>query len=120
SFIIPIIILAIPIFDTLFAILRRAYNKESIMQADRKHIHYQLIDAGYSHRQTVLIIYTFSALFGIMGVLFSKATLTFSFVIAAFIILLLHPFAEVAGLVFNGQRPVLNFILKPFQRKTKK
>lgn len=120
SFIIPIIILAIPIFDTLFAIFRRAYHKESIMQADRKHIHYQLIDAGYGHRQTVFIIYIFSALFGLMGILFSEVSLTFSFIIAAVIILLLYLFAEIAGLVFNGQRPLFNRLIKPFKRKKTK
>ena len=117
SFIIPIIILAIPIFDTVFAILRRAYNNESIMQADRKHIHYQLIDSGYSHRQTVLIIYAFSALFGLLGILFSKVSFEVSFLIVALIYLLLHLFAEMAGLVLGGKRPLINFITKPFRGK---
>jgi len=116
SFIIPIIILAIPIFDTLFAIVRRAYNKESIMQPDRKHIHYQLLDVGYSHRQTVLIIYAFSALFGLMAILFSEASLQVSILIAVFILLLLHLFAEMAGLVFNGKRPVLDLFARIFRR----
>jgi len=116
GFIIPIIILAIPIFDTLFAIVRRAYNKESIMQPDRKHIHYQLLDSGYSHRQTVLIIYAFSALFGLMAILFSEASLQLSVLIAVFILLLLHLFAEMAGLVFNGKRPILNLLGRIFQR----
>src|SRR5690625_69592 len=62
SFIIPVIVLAVPIFDTFFAIVRRIHNKESIMMPDNKHIHYQLIRAGYSHRTTVLIIYGFSAI----------------------------------------------------------
>src|SRR5699024_12004119 len=38
SFIIPIVILAVPIFDTLFAIVRRALNKQRIMAPDNKHI----------------------------------------------------------------------------------
>src|SRR5699024_1380392 len=40
SFIVPIIVLAVPIFDTIVAIVRRMYNKESIMAADNKHLHY--------------------------------------------------------------------------------
>lgn len=119
SFIISIIILAIPIFDTLFAIVRRAYNRQSIMKPDRKHVHYQLIDLGYSHRQTVLIIYVFSALFGVMGILFSEVSRTLSIVIAAFIILLLHLFAEISGIVFGGRRPLSNLITKPFRKKPK-
>lgn len=63
SFIIPIIIIAVPIFDTIFAIIRRLINKQSIGQADRKHIHYRLIEMGYSHQTAVLIIYAFSGFF---------------------------------------------------------
>src|SRR5699024_8962026 len=92
SFIIPVIVLAVPIFDTLFAIVRRAYNKEPIMMPDNKHIHYQLIATGFSHRKTVLIIYAFSALFGTMAILFSYASLTTALVITFLVLLLLQIF----------------------------
>ncbi|AVR00527.1 undecaprenyl-phosphate alpha-N-acetylglucosaminyl 1-phosphate transferase [Oceanobacillus iheyensis] len=117
SFIIPIIVLAVPIFDTLFAIVRRAYNKENIMMADNKHVHYQLLHAGYSHRTTVLIIYGFSALFGAMAILFSNANITISFVITLFVLALLHIFAELAGIVMGGKRPVLDSIGRLFKKK---
>lgn len=114
SFIIPIIVLAVPIFDTLFAIVRRAYNKESIMMADNKHIHYRLIEAGYSHRKTVLIIYAFSALFGAMAIIFSNASITTSLIVTIFILLLLHIFAEFAGLVLGGKRPIVGWLGRIF------
>jgi len=112
SFIIPIIVLAVPIFDTLTAIIRRAYNKENIMMADNKHLHYQLIGAGYSHRKTVLIIYAFSALFGVLAILFSYSTTLISLIITAVVIFLLHIFAELAGIVMGGKRPVVNRLRK--------
>lgn len=118
SFIIPIIVLAVPIFDTLFAIVRRLLRKESIMMADNKHIHYQLLFAGFSHRKAVLIMYGFSAVFGVLAILFSKASLSLSFVITLLILFLLHIFAEIVGLVMNGKRPVLNLLLKPFRRRS--
>jgi len=120
SFIIPVIVLAIPIFDTLTAIVRRLYNKESIMMADNKHIHYQLIQGGYSHRKTVLIIYAFSALFGFLAILFSYSTTLVSLLITIVVIFGLHVFAELAGIVMGGKRPVVSFlrrILRKFQRK---
>lgn len=117
SFIIPIIVLAVPIFDTLFAILRRAINKESIMMADNKHVHYQLINAGYSHRTAVLIIYAFSALFGTMAILFSNASITTSLIITFFVLLLLQIFAEIAGVVLGGKRPMLDLLKKPFAKR---
>lgn len=110
SFIIPIIVLAVPIFDTLFAIVRRALNKENIMKPDNKHIHYRLLEAGFSHRQTVLIIYGFSALFGVLAILFSNASVSLLLFITALVLLLLHLFAELAGIVFGGKRPILDML----------
>ncbi|WP_182199836.1 glycosyltransferase family 4 protein [Paraliobacillus salinarum] len=112
SFIIPIILLAVPIFDTLFAIIRRALNKEKIMQPDKKHIHYQLLAAGYSHRETVLIIYGFSTVFGALAILFSDASLSLKLLIAFILIFMLYIFAEIVGLAGKGQRSVLNYSKK--------
>lgn len=117
SFIIPVIVLAVPIFDTLFAIVRRAYNKEHIMLADNKHIHYRLIKAGYSHRKSVLIIYGFSALFGSMAILFSNAKLYVTVIIVFLVLLIVHIFSEFAGLVLNGKRPIVDSVKKLITRK---
>ncbi|MHA6250704.1 glycosyltransferase family 4 protein [Oceanobacillus sp. CAU 1775] len=108
SFVVPIIVLALPIFDTIVSIVRRAYNKESIMAADNKHLHYQLIGAGYSHRKTVLIFYLFSGVFGGLAILFSTVSAKFSIVVTIFVLLFLHILAELAGLVMGGKRPVVN------------
>lgn len=120
SFIIPVIVLAVPIFDTLFAIVRRAYNKENIMRADNKHIHYQLLRQGYSHRKTVLILYVFSALFGMMAILLSNASITTAFVITLIVLILLHILAEIMGLVMGGKKPVIQMLRKMFRRRQRR
>ncbi|MEJ8767025.1 MraY family glycosyltransferase [Oceanobacillus sp. HCA-5259] len=112
SFVVPIIVLAIPIFDTLVAIVRRAYNKKSIMTADNKHIHYQMIRAGYSHRQTVLIMYVFGAVFGGLAILFSTVSTKFSLVVSIFVLFFLHIISELAGIVLGGKRPVIDYLRK--------
>lgn len=117
SFIIPVIVLAVPIFDTLFAIYRRAKNKEKIMQPDNKHIHYRLIEAGFSHRQTVLIIYAFSVLFGGLAILFNYVQETTLIVVVILVYLVLHIFAELAGIVLGGKRPIIDGFLKLIRRK---
>lgn len=53
----PMIALGVPLFDTVFAFARRALKGHSPFQSDRGHIHHRLIDAGYSHRQAVLLLY---------------------------------------------------------------
>ena len=59
----PIFLLAIPIMDTLFAILRRVINKKPIGEPDMQHLHHQLLKLNLSHRNTVLVIYFIDILF---------------------------------------------------------
>ena len=68
SFVVPFLILGLPIFDTLFAIIRRVKNKKPIMSPDRGHLHHKLVDMGFSQKQAVAILYVISSLLGITGV----------------------------------------------------
>ncbi len=70
SLIIPIIILAIPIFDTALAILRRLLKGEGIMQPDKDHFHHQLLKMKFSVRTSVLIIYGINILFASVSIFF--------------------------------------------------
>ncbi|MFC4025035.1 glycosyltransferase family 4 protein [Oceanobacillus longus] len=108
SFIIPVIVLAIPVFDTLLAIIRRAANHQGIATADKKHIHYRLMDMGYSHRASVLIIYAFSLFFGIMAIIFNSVTLLTSLAILGVIILGIQLIAELAGITLYNRQPLLS------------
>ena len=69
TIVIAVLALALPVFDTAFAILRRLIARKPIMTADRGHLHHKLIDAGYSHKQTVVILYLISAVMGVIAVL---------------------------------------------------
>lgn len=114
SFIIPVIVIAIPVFDTAIAIIRRAINKQSIASPDRKHIHYQLMNMGYSHRASVLIIYGFSIFFGGMAIIFNSATLLASLVIFGIVILGIQLIAEIAGITMSARKPLLDGIRRVF------
>lgn len=74
TIIVPVVILGLPIFDTMFAICRRLLHHKSIMQADRGHIHHRLIDAGLSQKQAVLILYGVTALLGILSVIILESS----------------------------------------------
>ncbi len=71
SFMVPLMVLAIPIFDTLFAILRRIIHKKPIFEADKDHMHHQLLKMHFSQRKTVLIIYFINILFSLAAILFT-------------------------------------------------
>lgn len=70
SLVVPMLILAIPILDTLFAILRRIIHHKPIYEADKQHLHHQLLNKKFSQRTTVFIIYAVSILFSLASVLY--------------------------------------------------
>lgn len=70
SLAIPILILAIPIFDTLFAILRRLLKHQSIGEPDKEHFHHQLLRMKFSPRVTILIIYSISIMFSAVSIFY--------------------------------------------------
>ena len=59
---IPLVILGVPIIDTLFAIIRRARSRSGISNADKGHLHHRLMALGHGHRRSVLILWTWTAL----------------------------------------------------------
>ena len=59
---IPLLVLAIPILDAIFAVLRRARRRRSVFHADKQHLHHRLMDLGHGHRQAVIVMYIWSAL----------------------------------------------------------
>ncbi len=68
----PILILALPIIDTLFAIVRRTVKGKSIkaiFQADKGHLHHRLMKRGFTQKQAVTILYGISASFGMFVVI---------------------------------------------------
>ena len=71
ALVVSIFCLGLPIFDTLFAMGRRAINHKPIMQADRGHLHHRLIDKGYSQKQAVVTLYVLSAVCGLLAIAIS-------------------------------------------------
>lgn len=66
-----LLILGIPILDLIWVIFRRIFKeKHSPFQADRKHLHFRLLDFGFSHRGAVIFLWLLSLVFGLVGILF--------------------------------------------------
>jgi UDP-GlcNAc:undecaprenyl-phosphate GlcNAc-1-phosphate transferase len=59
---IPLIVLALPFIDVMFAIVRRMRRGRPVSHPDKEHIHHRLMDIGHSHRKAVLLMYLWSAL----------------------------------------------------------
>ncbi len=68
----PVLVLGLPIFDTLFAIVRRIKNGKSlkaVFTADKGHLHHRLMKKGYTQKQAVAILYAASASLGMFAII---------------------------------------------------
>jgi len=72
AFFVPFLLFLLPIYDLLFAAIRRILTGHSPMQADKSHLHHKLIALGLSQRQAVAILYCVAALLGFCSVLLAS------------------------------------------------
>lgn len=116
SFLTPLILIGVPLSDTMFAIVRRWMQKKPIFSPDKGHLHHCLRELGFSHRQTVLIIYGIAAFFGVLAVIQSSAAMYnanwVTFVVICVMVFFLQIGAEVIGLIGKTKRPVLDFFAR--------
>ncbi|WP_102026484.1 MraY family glycosyltransferase [Salirhabdus sp. Marseille-P4669] len=110
SIIIPIVILGVPFVDTLFAVIRRITKRKPIYAPDKLHLHHCLLKLGYSHRQTVLLLYGMSAVFSLAAIIFTRTTLWGSVVLFVLLATLIELIVEITGLISQNYRPILNLI----------
>lgn len=87
--IVPMLTLAVPIFDTVVAMFRRRLRHESIMKADKEHLHHHLLQAGFGQRRSVLIMYGIVGIMGIVSVLISRELYKDAFFLALIALLYL-------------------------------
>lgn len=89
SVVIALFVLALPIFDTLFAMTRRAIHRKPIMMADRAHLHHRLVDAGLSTTRAVILLYALSLVSGVLAIAIAIQDVRAFLVIVVFAIALI-------------------------------
>lgn len=112
SLLVPIIILGVPITDTIYAMIRRVLNKRPVSEADKHHLHHQLMHMGLTHRQTVLAIYGLSMIFSFISLLFLLSPAWGIWPLALGLLVALELFVESIGLLGEKFKPLLHFIQK--------
>jgi UDP-GlcNAc:undecaprenyl-phosphate/decaprenyl-phosphate GlcNAc-1-phosphate transferase len=70
--IVPLIVLAVPVVDTILTIVRRLRSGQPVTRADLGHLHHALVASGHPHRRAVLVLYGWSlaAGFAVVGPLY--------------------------------------------------
>lgn len=116
TLVLPILVLFIPISDTLIAIVRRKLRGQPISQADREHLHHMLMyRMHFGHRNTVLVLYLTTALFGCSAIL-SFFNETLGFICIGFLIVLFDLFVEYTGMINIRYAPIISLYNKIFGR----
>ncbi len=85
----PFLILGLPIFDTIYAIVRRVLAGKSPMSPDRGHIHHRLIDMGFNQKQSVAILYAISGTLGLSAVVLTTSGETKAMLLVVAVILVI-------------------------------
>ena len=104
SFVIPILILAIPILDTIFAIIRRLLKGQNIAHADKEHFHHQMLRLMGSQKKTVLVIYSIQILFSIASIIYVLKNPLWGQIIYAILLVLIIIFILKTDIIFKRKR----------------
>ena len=104
SLMIPLIILAIPIFDTALAIIRRLAHGKKIGEPDKEHFHHQLLKMKFSVRTSVLIIYAINIVFAIVSILFAVGNQQLAILLYVLVMLLLLFIVLKTDILFNHKK----------------
>ena len=107
SLVFPLIILFIPLADTTLAIIRRKANGHKISEADKSHLHHVLMfKIGLSHRDTVLLLYLITALFGADAIVMYFDQ-TAGVIILIILCLAAWLFIELTGMIKESFHPII-------------
>ena len=111
----PIIILGMPIFDTIFAIFRRIIKGKSlkaVFQPDKGHLHHKLMAKGYTQKQAVLIMYGITATLGMFAVILLESgiwkAISFALLIVAIVAIGYRDFNKLLEEEGNTKDEIIN------------
>lgn len=103
----PMFILGVPITDTVYAMIRRVFNKQPISAPDKMHLHHRLLSLGFTHRGAVLTIYAMALVFSFIALLMNHASTSATILLIIATIVGLELFIELIGLVGENHQPLL-------------
>ncbi len=104
TLLVPIALLAIPIMDTLFAIVRRLINKKPIAMPDKQHLHHQLLNMGLSHRNVVLLIYLIDIILASAMLVYMLYDRTVGVIIYAILFVIIFIFIMKTDIIFSNKQ----------------
>lgn len=104
----PMIILGVPLTDTVVAIIRRTLSGQKFYEADRMHLHHRLLSMGLTHRGTVLVIYAISFVFSLTSLLLNVSSRLGGVMLLIALVLGVLILSEMVGIFGENRTPLLN------------
>ena len=117
SFIVPVLILAIPILDTLFAIIRRLLKGQSFAKADKEHFHHQILKMAGNQTKTVLIIYLIQILFSVASIVYVLRNPLLGKIVYVVLLLIIIWLVATTNILFDRKKISEDFKTKVLKRK---
>ena len=108
----PLLILGVPIFDTLFAMVRRFFAGKPLLTPDGAHIHHRLLKKGFSQKQAVIILYTITSVLCIFAVIIISAD-----IYKLLLLILITVFFIILGYITTLKKKQLQNNLKDSRKK---
>lgn len=103
----PLLILGVPLTDTIVAMIRRKLNRQSIATADKRHLHHRLMSLGFTHRGAVLVIYAIAGIFAFISLLLQVSSRIGGILLIIACLFGLEIFIELVGILGENRQPVL-------------
>ncbi|MFC3928512.1 glycosyltransferase family 4 protein [Streptococcus caprae] len=128
----PMIVLGVPIVDTLFAILRRQLSGKKFYEPDRMHLHHRLLSMGFTHRGAVLVVYGIAIVFSLISLLLNVSSRWGGILMLLGFAFMIEIFLENIELMGKNRKPLMNTlkfignssyrqeVLENYQKKSKK
>jgi UDP-GlcNAc:undecaprenyl-phosphate GlcNAc-1-phosphate transferase len=107
SLFLPIVVLGVPIMDTLFAIIRRFLKKQPIFAADKDHLHHRLLAMGLSHKNAVLVVYGVSTFLSLSAIGMAMVSTEQAMVVMVLVAVAVFYGADRIGIIGNKAKSVL-------------
>lgn len=114
SLLIPVAILGVPITDTIAAIIRRLLHKQAISKKDWGHLHHRLLRIGFSHKQTVLVIYAMGVIFSLTALLYPLSSFLGVVILTVGLIFGIILFTASFNLLDSGDTPLRRLLYSIF------
>ncbi|GAX46930.1 glycosyltransferase family 4 protein [Pseudolactococcus reticulitermitis] len=106
----PMLILGVPLTDTVVAMIRRKLNGGSMVEADRMHLHHRLLSLGLTQHAAVLVIYGIAGIFSFIALILNVSSRWGGTFLLIFSLIGLEVLIELIGVLGENRTPLLNIV----------